>query len=222
MHFNTQDNVVFGNKLDYAKIDLNGSKATSNIVLAQDKYEILTKRLESQDLNEGDLKDFFVINQNALDLNKDGKKEKIYFLAVPLEANKDYFWQPGYLVYEFKGKLRKFKLDFYPLDLTKDNIKIRYGDISGDKIPEIIYSVDIPQMEHVERQPRILRFNPNKGKFYDLDVAKKYGYLITNWDLKKLSNGKNAIWFDLKKHIYDDKPLRKYFEFEKGRFIRHI
>ena len=191
------------------------------VAIAQPEYEKLAMQLTNQQLTVQDLNRFFIIEKNKLDLNQDGQKEDLYFVAVPMEYNhQKFFWQPGYLIYTDQGKLKKHKLDFPGLDLNRENIKVRYGDISGDGVPEIFYSVDYPMPEHVERWPHLLQYNRKQGKFIDTEIAKKYNYLIADWGIDWLNQGPYALWLDLKKNIYDDRPVRTYFRLVNGKLIK--
>lgn len=165
-----------------------------------------------QDIFFKAIEDGIIIEHVSFDLNQDGVMDQIYMVASPLGVD-HYFTAPAYLFYAISPaeEFQRIPLDFPPIDLMMGNIKILYGDIDGDGLPEIFYSVDIAQPEHVERSPHTLRYHPESGKFSDLDIAREYNLLIRDWGVVENNNGEAKLWLDIKKVTYDENPVRNYF-----------
>jgi len=182
--------------------------------------EILARGLADTDSGLKDIENGIIIERSFFDLNQDGRMDEMYMIASPLGVN-NYFTAPAYLLYATSPgeKFHSIKLDFPPIDLTWENIKIRYGDINGDKRSEIFYSVDYPQPEHVERWPHMLLYRPETGKFSDLNIAQEYDFLIREWGIEK-DNEDVKLWLDIKKGIYDDQGMRRYFRLYQDKLIK--
>ena len=198
----------------------------SDYQTAEEKYKVLAEKIAfKKTLGENDLKDLFVIENTTADLNKDGKKEKIYFAAIPLPGAPGYFWQPAYLIYSDRLKnniFKKLNLNFPSNDLTKKDIKIRYGDLDGDTIPEIFYSVDIPLPEYSVSAPHFLQYDNKVREFKDIDISTTYNYYIVHWDLKQNDkDSSTVVWMDIKKNFADNNPVRRNFKLIKGRLVKY-
>ncbi|MCR6546675.1 stalk domain-containing protein [Dehalobacterium formicoaceticum] len=186
--------------------------------------EILARGLADTDIDLKDIENGILIEHSSFDLNQDGRSDEMYMIASSMSID-NYFTAPAYFIYITSpdDKFRIIQLDFPPIDLTEGNINIQYGDISGDKIPEIFYSVDYPQPEHVERSPHMLQYSPETGKFSDLDIAGENDFLIRDWGIEKNSENNNEeaeLWLDLKKNIHDDQGIRHYFRLYQDRLIK--
>ncbi len=182
----------------------------------------LFSRLDGTGIGLKDSHNLIIIDGNFLDLDQDGRKDEIYFVANPYEINDAYFSAPGYLIYATspQEKFRYLELDFPPIDLYQGNIKIQYGDINNDQIPEIFYSVDYPQPEHVERWPHMLQYHRETGEFSDFDLTSQY-QLIADWGVEKNSvNGETDLWMEIKKRLYDDTGIRRYFHMYQDRLVK--
>ncbi|ATW28230.1 leucine-rich repeat domain-containing protein [Candidatus Formimonas warabiya] len=179
-------------------------------------------RLAGTGIGLKDLNDLIIIDGHFLDLNQDGRKDEIYFVANPYDENDDYFSAPGYLIYATSAqeKFRYIKLDFPPIDLHKGNINIQYGDIDQDSVPEIFYSVDYPQPEYVTRWPHMLQYHRETGEFSDFDITSEYD-MIADWGVEDNHiSGEAELWLDIKRELYDNEGIRRYFHLYQGRLIK--
>ncbi|SFS76839.1 stalk domain-containing protein [Paenibacillus sp. BC26] len=163
-----------------------------------------------------ELDNLTVLHQFQIDLDKDGINDEIRIITSHYESNPTYFSAPVYLEYRTDNnkEFQRIALDVDPIDLTKDNFKIRIGDLDADNIDEIGYSIDYPQPEHVERWPHILQFR--EGKFVDIDITKEYELILADWDIKTSKTGRVQLDLYEKKGVYDEPTLKHYTLLESG------
>ncbi|WP_090583600.1 hypothetical protein [Paenibacillus sp. OV219] len=111
-----------------------------------------------------ELDNLTVLHEFSIDLNKDGINDEIRIITSHYENNPAYFTAPVYLEYRIdpNKEFQRIALDVDPIDLTKDNFKIRIGDLDANNIVEIGYSIDYPQPEHVERWQKAESLNQYK------------------------------------------------------------
>ncbi|MBW7458256.1 stalk domain-containing protein [Paenibacillus sepulcri] len=154
---------------------------------------------------------FTVLREFETDLNLDGVKDEARMVTNYDENNPDYFTAPVYFEYRTNAHepFHRIALDVPPIDLTKDNLKVRTGDLDADSRIEIGYSIDYPQMEHTERWPHILQYRDDR--FVDSNLAKEYDLLLANWDITPTDTGDAQLALYEKNEVFDDHPAIHYY-----------
>jgi len=190
------------------------SKALYELENRSDRLEAIVQRIKARGSSLTD-RDFVEIKSYRIDLNQDGNGESVSVMGIPLlENSSEWFWDPLYLVYPnaLNGQVQISELTGNALELHTRYLRFVSGDLDGDGLPEIWYSIDVPLPEYSPCYPHYLKLDRQTGIFRDTNIAEEYGYLIADWGLKNCSENDHVmLWLDLRQCVTDNQPKKQWF-----------
>lgn len=165
-----------------------------------------------------------LIDKNEIDFNLDGKKEKIYFYCTKVQGFNDFGQDPCYYVCENPITKKLEMIQFYvgQPEIHKQNFQIRYSDLDGDNVPEILYSYNFAMPEHHVEEPYMIKYDAKTGKAVSSNISYDYDFSIGFWDSEDFNNdGKYELWLGIYPSPADDNGAIRYFSLTGNKLVEN-